>query len=239
VQDPQPGQDYFDVMTYSIHPLLKAVFDDVVVSTMVNYTIDEAISGLGSISRDVKQSLQEKLDKIESGIKVVSVELTDSTWPRQVNKAFQASIDASQENQRTISEARGYAETTLNEAAGPIALKLFASLSDKTISEEEKESLWDQLAGEAQGIIAQSRTYRTKIVEGARADADYLLKILPEYQKRPKLILQKLYLDAIRDILDNADEKFIIQPTEGAKGREIRLIVNRDLMLKPKAQKKE
>jgi membrane protease subunit HflK len=236
VQDPKPGEDYFDVMTSSIGPFLKAVFDDAVVSTMVNYAIDEAISGSGSISSDVKKFLQKKLDNIDSGIRVVSVELTKSTWPRQVNAAFQASIDASQESQRAISESRGYSETTLNEAAGPLALTLFLSLSDETINEEEKEKLWAQLAGEAQEEIAQARTYRTKIVEDARADAEYLQKILPEYRKRPKLVLQQIYLDAVTHVFNNADEKLFVQPTEGVKGREVRVIVGRDLMKKPKSQ---
>lgn len=239
IQDPKPGQDYFDVMTSSINPLLKAVFDDAVVSIMVNYAIDDAISGDDDISKDVKKFLQKKLDNIESGIKVVSIELTDSTWPRQVNDAFRAFIDASQLNQRTISEARGYYETTLNEAVGPLALKLFASLSDTTISEQEKELLWSQLAGEAQEEIAQARTYRTKVVEDARANADYLQKILPEYRKRPKLVLQQIYLDAIKYVFNNADEKIFVQPTVGAKGREIRFIVNRDLIKKPKSEKQE
>ena len=239
IEDPKPGQLYFDVMTNSINPLLKAVFDDAVVSTMVNYAIDDAISGRGSISGDVKKFLQKKLDNIESGIKVVSVELPDSTWPRQVNAAFQASIDASQQSQKAISEARGYSETTLNEAAGPLALTLFASLSDETINEEEKELLWAQLAGEAQEEIAQARTYRTKIVEDARADAEYLHKILPEYRKRPKLVLQQIYLDAVKHVFNNADEKIFVQPTEGAKGREVRIIVSRDLMKKPKSQKEK
>jgi len=236
IQDPKPGELYFDVMINSINPLLKAVFDDAVVTTMVNYAIDDAISGRGSISKDVKKFLQKKLDNIESGIKVVSVELTDSTWPRNVDAAFQASIDASQQSQKAISEARGYFETTLNEAAGPLALKLFASLSDKTKTEEEKELLWAQLAGVAQEEIAQARTYRTKIVEDARADAEYLHKILPEYRKRPKLVLQQIYLDAIKNVFNNADEKLFVQPTEGAKGREVRIIVSRDLMKKPKSQ---
>jgi len=239
IEDAKPGQLYFDVMINSITPLLKAVFDGAVVSTMVNYAIDEAISGRGSISKDVKKFLQKKLDNIESGIKVVSVELTNSTWPRQVNAAFQASIDASQQSQKAISKARGYFETTLNEAAGPLALTLFASLSDETINEEEKELLWAQLAGEAQEEIAQARTYRTKIVEDARADAEYLHKILPEYRKRPKLVLQQIYLDAVKHVFSSADEKIFVQPTKGVKGREVRVIVNRDLMKKPKSQEEK
>jgi len=237
VEDVKPGEVYFDVIEKSITPLLKDLVEKAVVTTMVNYTIDEARSSDERIARDVKKLLWEKLDKIESGIAVVSVQLTDIIWPRQVDAAFQASITASQESQKAISEAKGYAENTLNETAGPIAEELLAVLAGKTTGEQENELLWGQLAGAAQEKIAQARAYRTKVVEVAKANAEYLQKLLPEYRKRPKLVIQKIYQDAIEYVLDNADEKIIIQPTEGTKGREIRILLNRDPTIKPKSEK--
>ena len=237
VQDIKPGESYYDVITMSVTPLLENLADDAIVTAMVNYTIDEAIKSQDRIPKHVKRLLQEKLNKIESGIKVVSVYLTDITWPRQVDEAFWASIKASQESQKVISQAKGYAESTINETAGPVALELLAVLEDKTISEETKELLWSQLAGAAQEKIAQARAYRTKVVETARANADYFQKLLPEYRKRPKLVIQKIYQDAIEYVLNNADEKFIIQPTEGTKGREFRFQLSRDPTIKPKSEK--
>ena len=244
--DAKPGQSYADVIAKSIKPLLERLFEDAVVTAMVNYTIDEAISSQDRIPKHVKKLLQEKLDRIESGIAVVSVQLTDITWPRQVDNAFLASIKASQESQKTISEAKGYAENTLNETAGPIAAQLFETLKDETTREpvlsavegEEKELLWSQLAGQAQEKIAGARAYRTKVVETAKANAEYLQKLLPEYRKRPELVVQKIYQDAIEYILNNVDEKIIIQPTEGTKGREIRVLLNRDPTIKPKSEEK-
>jgi membrane protease subunit HflK len=236
--DTTPGQSYADVIAKSVKPLLEHLFEDAVVTAMVNYTIDEAISSQDRIPKHVKKLLQEKLDRIESGIAVVSVQLTDITWPRQVDNAFLASIKASQESQKAVSEAKGYAENTLNETAGPIATQLFEALKNETTSEEEKELLWSQLAGQAQEKIAGARAYRTKVVETAKANADYLQKLLPEYRKRPELVVQKIYQDAIEYILNNVDEKIIIQPTEGTKGREIRLLLNRDPTLKPKSEEK-
>ena len=239
VEDVKPGQIYFDVMTESITPLLENLVSDAVVAAMVNYTIDQAILSQDRIPKHVKKLLQEKLDKIDSGITVVSIQLTDITWPRQVDQAFLASIRASQASQRTISMARGYAEKTINETAGPVAGQLLASLRDETISDEEKELLWSQLAGNAQEEIANARAYRTKVVETAKANAEYLQKLLPEYRKRPKLIIQKLYQDAVEFVLDNADEKMIIQPTHETKGNEIRILLNRDPAIKPKSQKEQ
>ncbi len=239
VENQKPGELYFDVMTKSITPLLENLVEESVVTAMVNYTIDEAIKSQDRIPKHVLAVLQEKLNKIESGIKIVSVYLTDITWPRQVDEAFLASIRASQTSQKAISVAKTYAENTLNEAAGSFAEQLFVTLYDKNVTEEQKELLWSQVAGKAGEKLAGARAYRTKVVETAKANADYLQRLLPEYRKRPELVIQKIYQDAIEYVLDNADEKFIIQPTEGPGGKEIRIILSRDATLKPKSQKEK
>lgn len=226
VEDVEPGQDYFKVITKSINPLLKAVFDDAVVTAMVHYTIDDALLSKDEIRKDVVELMQQKLThQINSGIKVVSVQLTDMTWPRQVDQAFQNLNKASQESEKRISEAKTYYENTLNETAGSIARQLHATLRDETISEQEKELLWSHAAGAAQAKIARARADATKVVENAEANAEYLHKILPEFRKWPELFIQKIHRDAIVEVFDNADEKIMIQPTEGDGDREIRIMV--------------
>jgi len=240
VEDVKPGDVYFDVITRNITPLLENLFEDVVVTTMVNYTIDQAISSQDRIPKHVKRLLQEKLDKIESGIKVVSVQLTKSECPQQVKVAFEASIMASQTSQKAIEEARTYAENTLNQAAGPVA---FAILKDKKsvaeLSEQEQQLLWSQLAGTAQEKIAEARAYRTRVEENAKANAIYLQHLLPEYRQHPKLVIQEIYLNAIEQIYDNADEKYVIQTAGDTKGTELRVLLNRDPSLKPKTSKEQ
>lgn len=241
IEDIKPGQSHADVMEKSITPLLKPLIEHAVVTAMVNYTIDDVIQSPGRISKHVERLVQQKLDKIESGIKVVSIQLTDRTWPRQVDDAFQASVKAKQASQKAIDEAKGYAENTLNEAGGPVAESLLQALRDQQVDQQvdqqQTEWLWSQLAGQAQKKIANARAYRTKIVETARANAEYLKQLLPEYRKRPKLVIQEIYQDAVEYVLNNADEKMIIQPTKGTKGTEIRIRLNRDPTLKPKSEK--
>jgi len=222
------------VITNSIEPLLRDLFEGAVVTAMVNYTIDEAISSQDRIPGHVRSLMQEKLERIQSGIKVVSVQLTRSEPPRQVKPAFEASTLASQRSEKVITEARTYAETTLNEAAGPVAGELFVALHDETIDEQRREYLWSQLAGKAQEELGDAREYATKVVENARANADYIESLLPEYRQRPKLVLQRIYLDALENVLNNAEEKFVIQTTQGTKGTELRVLLNRDASLKPK-----
>lgn len=236
----EAGQNYADVISENITPLLKHMFADAVVTVIVNYTIDDVLfEQIARVTEHVKKLLQNKLDKIESGIKVVSIQLTDKIWPQQVDEAFHASIKASQESGKVISEARTYAEKTLSDAAGPVAMELYVSLHDEAISKEQQELLWSQLAGAAQEKIAKARAYRTQVVESAKANAEYLHKILPEYRKRPELVIQEIYQSAIEQVLSNADEKFVIQPAESGKGTEIRILLNRDTKLKPKSGKEK
>jgi len=233
----QSGQNYADVITENVTPLLEKMLADSVVTAMVNFTIEEAISSKDTIPQHIKRLLQKKLNQMESGILVESVQLIDAAWPRQVNNAFLAFIKVSQESPKVITEAESYAEKILYETAGMVAEELLAIIGKSDPESRQKaEMLWAQLAGSAQGEIAEARAYRTRVVEAAKANADYLRQLLPEYRKRPKLVMQKIYQDAIEQVLNNAQEKMIIQPTEGTRGKEIRIQLNRDPTLKQKGQ---
>jgi len=88
-----------------------------------------------------------------------------------------------------------------------------------------------KLSGQVQSEISEARLYRTKVVEDAKANAEYMQKLLPEYRKNPELVLQKIYQDAIEQVLADADEKIFMQTREGLPD-EIRLLLNRDPNIK-------
>jgi len=241
VEGVKPGDIYFDVMTKSITPLLKSLLDNAVVTAMVNFTIDEAIKSQDTIPRLVKKLLQEKLDGISTGemknicgIEVDSVHLTDITWPRQVNEAFQKAITGSQDSQKKISQARTEARNILNEAAGPVAEELLAALHDDSADKQAMEALWSRLAGDAKEIIFEAEAYRTRIEADAMASADYLRSLLPEYRKNPEIVIDSIYRDAIKDIFANADEKFVVEPTENGV---YRIALSRDPTIKRTREK--
>ena len=237
VGDVRPGQVYVDVITQSVTPLLKSVVDDAIVDAIVQYSIDEAILSADTIRRHVMGLVQERLDGIESGMRVTSVKLVEARWPKQVDDAFNAYVQASQQSSQALSEARTYADKTLTNAAGRVAEQLYQTIQDENADEEQREALWALVAGEAQDELAQAQTYRTKVVEAAKANADYLTSILPEYRKRPELVLRQIYLDAIQEVLTNADEKFVLDKSDEAREQEFRVLVNRDPALKPKGTK--
>jgi membrane protease subunit HflK len=233
VQEAKPGEIYFDVMNQSIAPLLRSLVEDAIVKAMVHCTIDEALQSIDTIPRRVQQLVQQKLDAIESGIRVVQVQLVSVKWPKQVNQAFEDYVSASQRKEQAITQARTYAETTLNKVAGQAAQTLYQALLDKN-GAQQQAALWPQVTGEVQDTILQGQAYQTSVVERARANADYLTQILPEYCLRPELVTRDLYLDAIKEVLGNVDEKFIVNKCDNVKEREIRVLVNRDPSLPPK-----
>jgi membrane protease subunit HflK len=231
------GQNYIDVVPQSVEPFLKALACDAIAATMVQFSIDEAIKSDADISRQAQKLLQEKLDRIESGIEIDSMQITQITWPRQVSDAFIASIKASNDADKTIREAKGYAESKINEAGG---IEIVNALSDPNITEQQMDYLLTNTSGQVRRTISEAEAYKTKVKESARASADYLKKLLPEYRKRPKLVLERIYQEAMEEILSNTQETIIAQPSAGVKSTETRVMVNRDPMQgKEKKQEKK
>ncbi|MDH7598416.1 MAG: SPFH domain-containing protein [Sedimentisphaerales bacterium] len=227
VQTPKPGEPYYQLMKKGVNPIIQSCVEEAVIKTMVKYNIDEVIAATDRVASQVKELVQEKLDTLESGVRVLSVTLTAFTWPRQVDEAFQTFITASQQARTQVSQAQAEAQTTMNEAAGPVAAQLTAALEDPNTDPNTLESLWAQVSGECQRILAEARAYRTSVVESARSTAEYFLSLLPEYRNRPMLVVQVLYLDAIGQVLAGIDEKFVLQPATGGS-REVRILLNRD-----------
>jgi len=234
VQDPKPGEVYFDILNQSITPLLRSLVEDAVVKAMVHYTIDEALQSIDTIPRRVQQLVQQKLDAIESGVRVVQVQLVNVKWPKQVDQSFEGFMRASQASGQVMTQARAYAETTLNKVAGQAAEVLYQALQDKNGSEPQRAALWSEATGAVQDAVAQAQTYQSKVVEKARSSADYLRQILPEYRLRPELVTRTMYLDAIQEVMKNVDEKWIVDKCNNAKEREVRILLNRDALLKPR-----
>jgi len=234
VEVPRPGELYSDLMKKGVSPILRACLEESVVKTLVRYSIDEVIHSKDRIPGQIMDQVQDKLNAMDSGIKVVSVRLTALTWPRQVDEAFNAFITASQQARTQVSQAQATAQTLLNEAAGATAADLAFALEKPNADPNRLELLWSQVAGECQTRIAEARAYRTTVVESAKSGAEYFQRLLPEYRKRPQLVVQNLYLDAIGGVLGGADEKFLIQPKVGGQGREVRIMLNRDPAVRTK-----
>jgi len=232
----KPGEDFYEVAGKTVNPLLRSVADKAVVAAMVNYSIDQVLVSTDSIGIKVKELMSRELDALHTGITVDSMQLLYVTWPRQVDEAFQDLIGAQQETERAINEARGTAEKTLTDTGGPVTGELLAMLRSGDAA--GAEPLWNDLAGDAQKVISEAKAYRTKVVKDAEANAHYMQSLLPEYRKRPQLVMQKIYQDAIEQVMASADEKIYAQREPGSKGDEVRVMINSNPVKEKKAEKK-
>ena len=232
--DKKPGEDIMDIIAKELNPLLTALTDDAVVTTMVDYTIDESIEKSEMISVDVEKKLQAKLDSISSGITVESVQPQKIIWPRQVKEVFEASNQARQDSRTSLNKAKAYADQKISQVGGVHAEEVLGELKKDTVTGQEMEKLLSLLTGEAQSKIAEARAYRTSVVKSAQADAEYLTHIVEEFRKRPELVLQDIYLEMIKEVLDNAYEKIIAD-----QGDERRIMINRDPTIKGRQTKKD
>lgn len=241
IRNRQPGEDLIEAAAYTLEPLLKSLVCNAITLTMVHYTIDEAIKNELGIASGVKISLQKKLDQMDAGIQIKDVRANPIVWPRQVDKEFQDSTVASQEKKKALDEANAYKTTMLTNTGGPLAEDILEKLKQPDLPQKQQEAEVEKLSGQVQSEISDARAYSTKVVEDAKANAEYLHKLLPEYRKNPKLVLQKIYQDAIEQVLINVDEKIFIQPTPEGVDRELRFLLNRDPNIKktkPKNQMK-
>ena len=230
-----PGEDFLEAAAETVKPLLNSLASNAIVATMVGYSIDDAVRSVAGIGADVQKTLQRKLDEIGSGLVIDAVRANRIVWPRQVDEAFQASNRARQESAQMEIDASSFRDKTLTDTGGPNAERILEELRQPGLSQQQQEEKVAQLAGQVQTVISEARAYRTRVVEEAKANAEYLKNLLPEYQKRPELVLQKLYQDAMQEVLAGAEEKILIQPALDGKGREIRVLINRDPQIRKPA----
>ena len=145
------------------------------------HNIDEALtSGKLMIQEETKELLQEILDKYGTGVQVVAVQLQDVSPPKQVIDAFKDVASAKEDKNRMINEAEGYRNDVIPKARG-----------------------------EAQAMIREAEGFRESRIKRAEGDVAKFKAILKEYSKSKDVTRERLYLEAMEEILPGI-EKFIV-----------------------------
>jgi len=140
--------------------------------------IDEALTtGKGVIQVETLKTIQEILDRYESGLRIVAVQLQDVTPPKEVVQAFKDVASAREDKNRLINEAQGYRNQVIPEARGKVA-----------------------------EIVRQAEAYRETKIRQARGDANRFLASLQEYKKAPEITRKRLYLEMMRDVMPTVDK---------------------------------
>ena len=143
--------------------------------------IDETLTtGKFTIQEETKLQLQVILDKYESGIHVVAVQLQDVSPPKEVIGAFKDVASAKEDKNRMVNQAEGYRNDVIPKARG-----------------------------EAEAMIRDAEGFRDSRVKRAEGDAAKFTTILKEYNKAKTITEKRLYLETMEKVLPNI-EKIIV-----------------------------
>lgn len=136
--------------------------------------------GREKIAIDVQARLQQYLDTYSTGIQVEKVNVEETTPPREVQSAFDDVNKAREDEERLKNEAEAYANGIIPEARG-----------------------------KAQRVIEEAIAYRAQVVAQAEGEAQRFEKLLTEYKKAPQVTRERLYLDAVQEVLANSSKVMI------------------------------
>ncbi len=138
-----------------------------------------------AVQEDTRLKLQELLDLYQTGIQVTEVKLLNVRPPEQVQDAFDDVVRAREDKDRIINLADAYKEAQL-----PLA------------------------RGEAARLTEAAEAFRETRVAQATGQADRFLAVLQEYRKAPEVTRQRLYLEAMEEILPGVT-MFVVDADNG------------------------
>ena len=136
----------------------------------------------GEVEQESLEILQTILDGYETGLLVTGLQLQEVQPPAPVRDAFDDVLASSQDRNRLINEAQGYANEVVPEARA-----------------------------QASELIAQASGYREAKVAEATGEAQRFLALASEYQRAPEVTRRRLYLETMEQILPDVN-KVIIEP---------------------------
>ncbi len=182
--------------------VIKVLTEEAVLRTAGEMDVDSALrTDVDGFRRRVQSSINSDLLSINVGLTIDGIEVDSIIPPHQVRDSFISVILAEQQRSERISEARAHAGRLLSGVEGDVSR-----------------------------LVSEAETYKTRVVERARADEQYMKDLLQEYPDDPAslaVFIDQLYLDGISAALAGVDERFIIERDAG-KDREIRYLLGRE-----------
>ena len=146
-------------------------------------TMDDLFNqGRSAVETRTKSLLQVILDRYETGINIVAVEMQAAVPPKEVQDAFDNVNKADQFEEQQIKQAQAYEETIVNEAEG-----------------------------QAARLLAEANGYKEAVIANANGESQRFTQVLTEYQKAPDITKKRLYIETMQEVLGNANKVVIDQ----------------------------
>jgi membrane protease subunit HflK len=138
--------------------------------------------GRADVAARAHKLIQEILDRYGTGINISKVTMQDAQPPQQVQAAFNDAVEAGQDRERQKNEGQTYANDVIPKARG----------------------MASRLLQEAEG-------YRQKVIEQSEGDAARFRQLAVEYGKAPQVTRDRLYIEAVEQVLSNTTKVIIDQ----------------------------
>ena len=132
------------------------------------------------LAADLLVSVQAQLDRLNTGIQVVNVNVQSVAVPDQVVAAFNDAVKATADRDRFKNEGEAYASDVIPRAQGTAA----------------------RLREEAEG-------YRARVVSMAEGDAERFRSVVDEYKKAPVVTRDRLYIDTMQQVFGNVSKVMV------------------------------
>lgn len=143
---------------------------------------DVLVANREAVEESTKERLQTILDSYQTGINVETVQLRDVKAPEEVREAFDDVLRARQERDTRINQALAYEADIIPRAQG-----------------------------DAERITEAAEAFRESRVARAQGESDRFISVLREYQNSREVTRQRLYLEAMEEILPGIT-KIILSP---------------------------
>ncbi|MBT7259101.1 MAG: FtsH protease activity modulator HflK [Porticoccaceae bacterium] len=164
---------------------LKQATDSALRHVVGSTGLDGVIStGREQVAVGTAQKLQDLLNIYGSGINVVTINIEEARPPTEVKAAYDDVIKAREDLERLVNEAQAYSNGIIPEARG-----------------------------EAQRLREEANGYKSQVVSKSEGEANRFIKLLTEYKKAPQVTRERLYLDAIEEVMTNSSK--VLVDTEG------------------------
>lgn len=146
-------------------------------------TMDDLFNrGRAIVETRTKELLQTILNRYETGISVIAVEMQAAVPPQEVSEAFANVNKADQLEQQLIKESRAYEEKVVLEAQG-----------------------------EAARLLEEAKGYKQAVIARANGEGERFTRVLAEYKKAPEVTRTRLYIETMEEVLGKSNKILIDQ----------------------------
>jgi membrane protease subunit HflK len=138
--------------------------------------------GRAEIAFETRELLQTILDRYQTGITVRAVEMQNAQPPAEVKDAFDDAVRAREDEERLKNEAEAYANDIIPKSRGAAAR-----------------------------IVQEAEAYKESVVATSQGEASRFLQVLEEYNLAPGVTRDRLYLEAMEEVLSRSTKLMVDQ----------------------------